>query len=52
MPYYSTLSHKRQDFFWGGAEWKFEYKMFIFMFSRNLSKTSLILRRIEREILS
>jgi hypothetical protein len=46
-PYFSTLSHKRCDF----RKRSIEGKMCVLIFSTNLSKTFLILRRIERQII-
>jgi hypothetical protein len=47
VPYFSTLSHKRYDF----KEKGIEYKMCVLIFSTNLSKIFLNLRRIERDII-
>ena len=45
-PYFSSLSHKRQDF----RKNVTEYKMRVFIFSTILFGTVLILRRIKRDI--
>jgi hypothetical protein len=46
VPYFSTLSHKRHDF----RKKVIEHKICVLIFSTNLSKTFLILRRIQRDI--
>jgi hypothetical protein len=45
VPYFSTLSHKRQDF----PKNVTERKMWVLILSTNLSKRFLLLRRIERD---
>jgi hypothetical protein len=47
--YFSTLSHKRNDFRGGGGE-VIEHEMCILTFSTILSETFLILRRIKRDV--
>jgi hypothetical protein len=47
LPYFSTLSHKRQDF----GKHVPEHQMWVLTFSPNFPETFLILRRIEREII-
>jgi hypothetical protein len=47
-PYVSTLSHKRYDFRGGGEV--IEHKMCVLIFCTVLSKTFLILSRIQRDI--
>jgi hypothetical protein len=47
VPYFSTLSHKRQDF----QEKVIQHKMCVSIFSTNLYETFLILRRIQRDII-
>ena len=47
VPYFSTLSHKRQDF----REKSFMNINCVLIFSTNLSKAFLILRMIERDII-
>jgi hypothetical protein len=46
-PYVSTLSHKRHDF---RKKKVAEYKMCVLVFSTTLSRTFIILRRIQRDI--
>ena len=48
VPYFSTLSHKRHDF----RKNVIEHKMCALIFSTNLSETFLVLRRIQRDIIS
>jgi len=45
VPYFSTLRHKRHDF-WENVT---EHKMWVLIFSANLSEKFLILRRIQRD---
>jgi hypothetical protein len=47
VPCFSTLSHKRHDF---REEKGIEYKMRVFIVSKFLFETFLILRRIQRDI--
>jgi hypothetical protein len=47
LSYLSTLSHKRQDF----RKKIIEHKIWGLIFSTNLCETSLILRRIQRDII-
>ena len=47
-PYFSTLSHKRRDF----RKQVTEHKMCVLIFSTTLSKTLLILCRIQRDIVT
>ena len=52
LQYYSTLSHKRYDYRWGG--WFVEaiaIKMCVLISSTTLSKTFLIPERINRDII-
>jgi hypothetical protein len=46
LPYFSTLFHKRHDFWEKGTE----YKMCVFILSTTLYKTFLILGRLRRDI--
>jgi hypothetical protein len=48
LPYFSTLSHKRNDF----GEKVIEHEMCVLIFSTNLSETFLILRRIQPDIIT
>jgi hypothetical protein len=48
IPYFSTSCHKRHNL--GAGEWN-EYKMRVFIFSKTLSKTFLVLR-FQRDIIS
>ena len=48
VPYFSTLSHKRQDF----RENVTEHKMCVLIFSTTLSSTFLILRKIGRDMVT
>jgi len=45
LPYFSTFLHKRH----GSEKKKFEHKIFVLIFSTNLSGTFHILRRTERD---
>jgi hypothetical protein len=47
VPYFSTLSHQRHDHW----EKVTGYKMCLLIFSTNLSKIFIVLRRIERDII-
>ena len=48
VQYFSTLSHKRHDFF---LKKGVENNMCVFIFFTNLSEISFILRRIERDMI-
>jgi hypothetical protein len=47
LPYFSTLSHKRHEL---QKKKVIEHKLCVLIFFTNLSKTFLILRRIQRDI--
>ena len=48
VPYFPTLSHKRQDF---RKKKNIEHKMYVLIFSKNFSETFLILRSIQQNII-